>query len=91
MPHSNQAKKRLRQDEKRRLLNKAAVSRMKTQVKRTTAVLAEGDVAAAKESLRLAMKRIDKAAKKNVIHKNTAARKKSLLSRRLRDLEKAGS
>ncbi|MFG0320377.1 MAG: 30S ribosomal protein S20 [Planctomycetota bacterium JB042] len=91
MPHSNQAKKRLRQDEKRRLLNKAVVSRMKTQVKRTTAVLAEGDAAAARESLRLAMKRIDKAAKKNVIHKNTAARKKSLLARRLRDLEKAGS
>lgn len=91
MPNSNQAKKRLRQDQKRRLLNKAAMSRMKSQVKKTTTVLESGDVAAAKESLRLAMKRIDKAAKKHVIHKNTAARKKSLLARRLRDLEKAGS
>lgn len=91
MPNSSQAKKRLRQDEKRRLLNKGAMSRMKNQTKKTLVVLESGDVAAAKESLRLAMMRIDKAAKKNVIHRNTAARKKSLLSRRLRDLEKAGS
>jgi len=91
MPNSKQASKRLRQDEKRKVLNRAAFSRMKTTTKKTLASIEEGNAAQAKEDLRLAMKRIDKAAKKNVIHKNTAARKKSLLARRLRDLEKAGA
>ena len=89
MPHSKQAKKRLRQDEKRKVLNRAKSSQMKTATKATLASIEAGNVEKAREDIRLAMKRIDKAAKKNVIHKNTAARKKSLLSRRLRDLEKS--
>jgi len=75
--------KRNRQNEKRRQRNKAARSEMKT---RTTAVLAaveagDDDVEA---KLLVAIRRIDKAAANGVIHKNTAARKKSRLVKAVR-------
>ena len=75
--------KRNRQNEKRRLRNRAVRSELGT---RTTAALDaasyEDDEAAA-ETLRLAIKRIDKAAAKGVIHSNTAARRKSRLTREI--------
>ena len=83
MPHSNQTKKRLRQDEAKRVHNRAIVSKMKTQVKKVQEALDAGDVEAAKEILPEAFKRIDKAAKTHVIHKNSAGHKKSLLARRI--------
>ncbi|MFH0943946.1 MAG: 30S ribosomal protein S20 [Planctomycetota bacterium] len=91
MPHNKQAKKRLRQDVGRRHRNKSRNTAMKNQVKSATEVIQSGDVPAAREALREAVKRIDLAAKKNVIHKNTAARRKSALSRRLRDLDQGGA
>jgi len=91
MPNSKQAAKRVRQDVNRRLRNKARRTTMKNQIKNAEEVLQQGDAAASKEAIRVAMKRIDLAAKKHVIHKNTAARRKSSLSRRLRDLEQGGS
>ena len=77
--------KRNRQNEKRRLRNRAVRSEMNT---RTKAALntAEHDDEAAAETLSLAMKRIDKAATKGVIHKNTAARRKSRLVREVERL-----
>lgn len=87
MAHSKQAQKRLRQADKRRELNKARSSTMKTEIKKTQEAIDAGDATKAAEQLRAAMKRIDKAAKHNVIHKNTAARKKSLLSRRIKALQ----
>ena len=78
MPNSKQAAKRFRQSEKRRLLNKSARSSMKTAMKK---VLGAESPETAQQSLALAMKKVDKAAKRNVIHKNTAARIKSRLSR----------
>ncbi len=88
MPHSDQARKRRRQDEKRRLRNKARRSEMKTQIKKTRTALDSGDVAKSREALRLAMSKIDLAAKRGVIHKNTAGRRKSVLARQLLRLEK---
>ena len=74
--------KRNAQNEKRRLRNKAVRSELKTRVKRAESTAAAGgDDAVA--SLRLAVKKIDKAAAKGVIHKNAAARKKSRLTKRL--------
>ncbi len=72
--------KRNRQNEKRRQRNKAVRSEIKT---RTTAVLeaAEAGSDDVDELLEAAIQRIDKAAAKGVIHKNTAARKKSRLVR----------
>ncbi|MBI4882363.1 MAG: 30S ribosomal protein S20 [Planctomycetes bacterium] len=88
MPHNQQARKRVRQDEKRRIRNKARSSVMKTQIKKTRAAIETGDVAKSREALRTAMSKIDLAAKGGVIHKNTAGRRKSALSRQLLRLEK---
>ncbi len=81
MAHSNQAKKRIRQAEKRTLENKAVGSRMRTEVKRVLTAVEAGDKEAASAALPSACKQVDKAAKTNVIHQNTAARKKSMLQR----------
>lgn len=79
MAHSNQARKRIRQNEKRRLHNKTISSRMRSEVKRVLAACESGDKAAAQEQMKTAAKMLDKAAKNRLIHANAAARKKSRL------------
>jgi small subunit ribosomal protein S20 len=74
--------KRNKTNEKRRLRNKAVRAELKTRVK-TAVSTAEAGAENSAEALRLAIKRIDKAATKGVIHKNAAARKKSRLMKRL--------
>jgi small subunit ribosomal protein S20 len=74
--------KRNRQAVKRTERNKTVRSEMKTRTKRATVAAVEGADDAA-ELVRLAAKRIDKAATKGVIHKNAAARRKSRLMKRL--------
>ncbi|MHB8669351.1 MAG: 30S ribosomal protein S20 [Acidimicrobiales bacterium] len=76
--------KRNRQNEVRRLRNKAVRSEIKTRVK-NAARAAESGVAPdeAVEALRMAVKRLDKAAAKGVIHPNQAANRKSRLMRRV--------
>lgn len=76
MAHSKQALKRNRQNAKARNANKTARSAMKTAVKKAARTGSPDDQATA-------MKRIDKAAKKGVIHRNAAARKKSRMARAL--------
>jgi len=71
--------KRNRQNEAARLRNRAVRSELKTRIKQAEA--ATGDDA--DELVRLAVKRIDQAAAKGVLHRNTAARRKSRLMRRL--------
>ncbi len=74
--------KRNRQNEKRRLRNRAVRSEINTRTKAAVDAAEYGDETA-EESLRQAVKRIDKAAAKGVIHKNTAARRKSRLIREI--------
>ena len=74
--------KRNRQNERRRLRNKAVRSELKTRAK-SAVNAAEQGAADATDALRLAVKRIDKAAAKGVIHKNQAANRKSRLMKRL--------
>lgn len=74
--------KRNLQNERRRLSNKAVRSELKTRTK-SAAAAAESGAEDAGEQLRLAVKRIDKAAAKGVIHSNQAARRKSRLVRRI--------
>lgn len=81
MAHSNQARKRIRQNEKARLRNKSRSSEMRTMIKRLEAAVAAGDKATAAALLPGVCKKIDKAAKTNVLHKNTAARRKSKMAR----------
>ena len=77
--------KRNRQNEKRRLRNRTVRSEVNTRTKAALAA-AENSDETADETLRLAIKRIDKAAAKGVIHKNTAARRKSRLVREIEHL-----
>ncbi len=74
--------KRNRQNETRRVRNKAVRSELKTRVKNAVAATQEGSDQG-EASVRLAAKRLDKAATKGVIHRNEAARRKSRLMRRL--------
>jgi small subunit ribosomal protein S20 len=86
MAHSRTAKKAIRQNERRRLHNKAALSAMRTQVKRVRTAIAAGDTATAVAELPLAQKLLDKAAKTNRIHTNQAARVKSKLAKAVQGL-----
>jgi len=80
--------KRNRQNEKRRLRNRAVRAELRT---RTRSVLEAAEAGAddVDEKLQMAIKRIDKAASKGVLHKNAAARSKSRLTRRVRSLQNA--
>lgn len=77
--------KRNRQNLVRRARNKAARSEIKTRTRSAAAAAIEG-APDADEKLRLAIKRIDKAAAKGIIHKNQAARRKSRLMKRINAL-----
>ncbi|MBM4060379.1 MAG: 30S ribosomal protein S20 [Planctomycetes bacterium] len=81
MAHCKQALKRARQGEKRRIANKAKMSRVKSALKALMAVIAAGDAAKAKTMLPAVCQAIDKAAQTLVIHANQAARKKSQATR----------
>ena len=86
MVKSLSAKKRVRQDAKRRAVNRARKSQIKTQIKRFKAALASGDVEAAGQQYQLIVKKLDKTAATSTMHKKTAARKKSRLARELNKL-----
>ncbi len=78
MAHHKSAKKRIRTSERRRLRNKASMSKLKTLIKK---VFTTEDKAQAEVVLKEAVSYIDRIAVKNRIHKNNAARKKSQLTR----------
>jgi len=82
--------KRIGTNEKRRIRNKAARSEVKTRVK-TAIYTAEVGEETAAEDLRLAVKRLDKAAARGIIHRNQAANRKSALMRRVAALTAASS
>lgn len=82
--------KRNLQNERRRLRNKSVRSELGTRSRRAVAA-AEAGAPDRDEALRLAIKRIDKAAAKGVIHKNTAARRKSRLVRRISGVSDAAT
>ncbi len=85
MPNNAAAEKRMRQEEKRRTFNRRTKSVVKTNVTKarqaitTPAVPSEDAI----EAVRQAVSELDKAAKKGVIHKNNAARRKSRLMKQL--------
>jgi small subunit ribosomal protein S20 len=72
--------KRNRQNEKRRLRNKAVKSALKTAIRRFRTATATGDAETAATELRNASRLLDKAASKGVIHKNQAANRKSAIA-----------
>lgn len=93
MAHSLSAKKRIRQNEKRRARNRARKDLVKTEVKALNTLLTAGNFDKAAEQLKKVTQRLDRTAAKNTIHKKTAARKRSRLTKRLNALraKKAGT
>ena len=83
MAHSLSAKKRIRQNEKRRARNRFRKELIKDTVKSFTAAVTAGDWSKAEEELNKTTQRLDKTAAKHTIHKNAAARKRSRLTKRL--------
>ena len=86
MPKTKTVLKRARQNEKRRLRNRANVSRYKTAVKKLETAIEANEAEAAKELLSGVVATIDKAVSKNALTKNSAARKKSSLAKRVNAL-----
>jgi len=81
MPNNAAAEKRMRQEKKRRLRNRMVKSTVKTQITKARQAIASG--AEAQEAVRAAVSELDRAAKKGVIHRNNAARRKSRLMKQL--------
>lgn len=88
MPNHKSAEKRMRQNEKRREINRGHRSRLRTEIKRLRATLAAaGDDA--QSLLPQTVSTIDKAVQKGVLHRNAAARYKSRLTNRVNQAGKA--
>jgi small subunit ribosomal protein S20 len=83
MPHSLSVKKRIRQNSKRRLRNRSVKSALRAQVKKFRAVLESGDAEAKQREFLAAVRVLDRAVTRGVIHKNAAARRKSRLAAKL--------
>jgi small subunit ribosomal protein S20 len=86
MANSPSSKKRARQAEARAEINKARRSRMRTFVRKVEEAIATGEYDAATEALRQAQPEIMRSVSKGVLHKNTASRKISRLTGRVRAL-----
>lgn len=80
------AEKRNRQDEKRRAKNKAGKTAIRTSAKKVSVAAQGKDKAAAESSLKDMIKKIDTAARKGIVTKNAAARKKSRMQRLVNSL-----
>jgi small subunit ribosomal protein S20 len=89
MANTRSALKRMRQGEKRRVRNAAVRSTVRTAVKGARVALAASSPEEARTSLARAIRLLDRAVTKGVVHKNTAARKKSRLTRQLNALAAA--
>ena len=87
MAHSLSAKKRIKQNTKRRTINRARKSLVKTQTKHFESALAAGDVESASQQHHRLIKKLDQVASTSTMHKNTAARKKSRLTKKLNALK----
>ena len=84
MPNKKSAERRVRIAERNRLYNKYWTSRCKTAVKRVLEAVESGNADEAAKTFNAAQSVIDKAVVKGVMHRNTAARRKALMSRRMK-------
>lgn len=83
MANIESQKKRNRQNEAARLRNRAMRSELRTRARNAVELAESGDAAAAETALRDAQQRIDMAVSKGLLHKNTAARRKSRLAKQV--------
>jgi small subunit ribosomal protein S20 len=87
MPNTPSAAKRLRQNEKNRLLNKARKTELKTIVKKLDRAVHDKQPDQAQELYQRLTKRLDQAVSRNVVHKNYASRHKAIMAKRLQALQ----
>ena len=83
MPNIKSAKKRVLVSKAQNEKNKAAKSLLKTNIKKFQSAAAAGDKDAAAEAAKVAVATIDKSVDKGILHKNTAARRKSSIATKL--------
>ena len=86
MANIKSAEKRARQSERRNLVNRARMSRIRTVRKKVEAAIASGDKDAARAAFAEAAPQLQSGVNKGVLHRNTAARKLSRLSARIKAL-----
>ena len=86
MANIKSAKKRILVNQTKALQNKMFRSQLKTDIKKYNAALEAGDKELAQATYREAVKKIDQAAARNIIHKNAAARKKSQFTKALNNM-----
>ena len=86
MANTSSAKKAVRKIERRTAVNKSRRTQMRTYLRKVEEAMASGDAAAATAALGNAAPLVMRAAQKGIIHKNTASRKVSRLSKRVRAL-----
>lgn len=86
MPNIKSAIKRVKTSDERRAHNASIKSAMRSAVKTFEAYVTNNDVVNAKNAFAVASKKLDKAARQGLIHKNVAARQKSRLAKKLNEL-----
>lgn len=86
MAHHKSAKKRIRRNDRRRVINKDRVSRIRTFIRKVEEAITSGDKTVADAAFKLAQPEIQRGVTKGVLHQNTVARKLSRLSRRIKAL-----
>ena len=86
MPNIKSSSKRVLLSQKAAAKNKSAKSLLKTNIKKFDAAATGGDREEAERAYRNAVKTVDRAATKGLIHKNKAARRKSALTKKLNSL-----
>lgn len=84
MANSPQARKRIRQIERRTAVNKSRKSRVRTFIRKVEEAISSGDQSAALAALKAAQPEIMRGANKGIMHKNTASRKVSRLHGRIK-------
>ena len=83
MPNIKSAKKRVKVTKVKNMQNVMAKSALKTTLKKFDAAVAAGDKSAAEDAYKIAVKAVDQAAAKHLLHKNNAAHKKSAMTLKL--------
>jgi small subunit ribosomal protein S20 len=87
MPNTASAKKRMRQDAVRRTRNRSTKSGLRTQLRKVREAITAKDAEKSQAEFQTLVKKLDRAAGRNVIHLNAAARTKSRLSRAIKALK----
>ena len=90
MAHSLSAKKRIRQNVKRRALNRSRRSTLRTQIRKVRDAIIHHDAEKAEAGIKDAVRLLDREADRGLIHRNMAARLKSRLIRRINVLKATG-